>query len=508
MPSTTLGGLLDSARRIVPPVLLPASGSRLPTSLRSNDAAKHRATLGRPSLFDAPHHAARPRTRSAASISLTLPSRSTVLFVLGCLAWYTSSALSSNLAKALLSLSPRQKALPDSQRPMAPPFPYPVTLTMIQFIFVHLFAGLCGSRRLLGGFAMTTIVKPSWARVMEVGRLSVFGVVGHIFSSLAISRVPVATVHTIKALSPLFTVLSYTYLFGVSYSSRTYFSLAPLTFGVMLACSGFSFSADDIVGFTAALGSTFVFVAQNIYSKKLLRKGEKAKQERELGLRSDDAKMDKLNVLFYASGCSAVLMLPVVLYYDSHALFAASTPDPAAASTFKTLSLIFGNGIVYSLQSILAFSILSLVSPVTYSIASLLKRIFVIILALVWFHQQVRFLQLVGIVLTFAGLWLYTDAKTRDEVDKAEGKMRRREGEELEGVLPTRQVRSTAFSTTAPTAAATAMPMTQQQRQRQHQQDLYDRIAQAGPYQPPRMVRSYVHDPRNSFPSPPYSDKE
>jgi solute carrier family 35 protein E1 len=48
--------------------------------------------------------------------------------------------------------------------------------------------------------------------------------------------------------------------------------------------------------------------------------------------------------------------------------------------------------------------VLALVSPVTYSIAGLCKRIFVIVVAIVWFGQKVSFLQCTGIVLTFVGL--------------------------------------------------------------------------------------------------------
>ena len=48
--------------------------------------------------------------------------------------------------------------------------------------------------------------------------------------------------------------------------------------------------------------------------------------------------------------------------------------------------------------------VLALVSPVTYSIAGLCKRIFVIVVAIIWFGQKVSFLQCTGIVLTFVGL--------------------------------------------------------------------------------------------------------
>jgi solute carrier family 35 protein E1 len=73
---------------------------------------------------------------------------------------------------------------------------------------------------------------------------------------------------------------------------------------------------------------------------------------------------------------------------------------------------MFLNGIVHFAQNIIAFIILASVSPVTYSIASLSKRVAVICIALVWFDQLVHPLQGMGIGLTFLlGLWMYNNAK-------------------------------------------------------------------------------------------------
>uniref|UniRef100_V5EJG1 Sugar phosphate transporter domain-containing protein n=1 Tax=Kalmanozyma brasiliensis (strain GHG001) TaxID=1365824 RepID=V5EJG1_KALBG len=455
-------------------------------------------------------------TLPTSSISETA-SKSTALFVLGCLAWYTSSSLSSNTSKALLSKGRVPKVdgqdwgVPPAARP--PAFPYPVTLTLIHFIFVNVCCAICASRRILGNRALTRLVKPSFHRVAEVGQLAFFNVMGQALSSLAISRVPVATVHTIKALSPLFTVLSYTYLFNVTYSSKTYMSLLPLTSGVMMACTGFAFNADDIVGFGAALGSTFVFVAQNIYSKKLLRKGEKD------GIPGTDSeKMDKINILFYSSACSIVLMIPMALYYDGTAIF--SNPSWKANAAWPhdrgmlVLYLLLCNGLVHFAQNILAFNVLSMVSPVTYSIASLLKRVFVIVLAIIWFGQAVSLLQWFGIALTFYGLWMYNDSKTKDDVQKGERKVERKQVAS-QGLLP--------LSTVSITSSANDFG------QGLHSRPHPSAPPAGGGYQhtagrsrpayvapsvggwndvPDNMMKSYIKDPTKSLPSPPDSDKE
>lgn len=495
------------------------SRSSLPTSSsRSND--KPRRSLDRPRLFKRHGSNVDHIHTQLFDKAVAPPSRSTVLFVLGCLAWYISSSLSSNTSKALLS---KGRNHVDSGLPQVrpPAFPYPVTLTLIHFGFVNVCCAICASRRMLGHRALTRLVPPSLSRVAEVGQLAFFNVVGQALSSLAIARVPVSTVHTIKALSPLFTVLSYTYLFNVSYSSKTYMSLFPLTAGVMMACTGFAFNADDMVGFAAALASTLVFVAQNIFSKKLLRKGE----------RSEGEKMDKINILFYSSGCSIVLMIPMALYYDGSSLlfrpsWNASEAYPYDRRTF-VLSWLLCNGLVHFAQNILAFNVLSMVSPVTYSIASLLKRVFVIVLAILWFRQSVTRLQWFGIGLTFYGLWMYNDSKTKDDVDKGDKKVERQQGVGNHAILPltSASTASTASGASgwtdalhnrphpfAPSTSAYAFAA-QQPSAHAAPARLHQPVYPPAPTKgwndiPDSTLTSYINDPTKSLPSPPDSDKE
>ncbi|KAK0474315.1 hypothetical protein EDD18DRAFT_720881 [Armillaria luteobubalina] len=119
--------------------------------------------------------------------------------------------------------------------------------------------------------------------------MGVFQVGGYIFSSMAISTIPVSSVHTIKALSPLFTVAAFALLFRVSYSAKTHVSLLPLTVGVMLACP-FDMTASNYIGLLCAFGSAVVFVTSNIFKV----------------MPSNDSSRPSLNLLFYSS--SSVIM--------------------------------------------------------------------------------------------------------------------------------------------------------------------------------------------------------
>lgn len=197
----------------------------------------------------------------------------------------------------------------------------------------------------------------------------------------------------------------------------------------MLACS-FNIRANAI-GFLCALGSTFIFVAQNIFSKKLLPKESKeaggggAEGEKHFGGGggagaagggAGAAKLDKLNLLFYSSGMAFFLMIPIWLYSDASALLfpstiSLSTPATTDEAPSTLLFYFFLNGSVHFLQNLLAFSLLARTSPVTYSIASLVKRIAVICIAIVWSHQRVNAIQGLGMSMTFGGLWMYNRAK-------------------------------------------------------------------------------------------------
>ncbi|KAF5316408.1 hypothetical protein D9619_006307 [Psilocybe cf. subviscida] len=358
------------------------------------------------------HYLPLPTRRSTRAFATGRPTMSTstqssnFLFILLCSLWYTTSALSSNTGKAILNQ-----------------FRYPITLTFVQFGFVAFYCLLFMSPAI----RFSKFRAPTRAIIGTTLPMGLFQVGGHIFSSIAISRIPVSTVHTIKALSPLFTVAAYALLFGVSYSSKTYVSLLPLTIGVMLACS-FDVSASNVVGILCAFGSALVFVSSNIFFKKIMPSNSS-------GTSASTHKLDKLNLLLYSSGMAFVLMIPIWAYYDLPLLLAGvKTPLKGGPPTHSVTYYFFMNGTVHYAQNIIAFVILSSTSPVTYSIASLIKRVVVICMAIIWFNQSVHPIQAFGICMTFTGLYMYNNAK--GDVEKGEKKLRRLEATK-DMMLPT-----------------------------------------------------------------------
>lgn len=314
-------------------------------------------------------------------------------------------------------------------------FPKPITLTIIQFAFV---SGWC---LFLAWLARTFprlktaipalrngIRYPTREVISTTLPLALFQIGGHILSSTATEKIPVSLVHTIKGLSPLFTVLAYRFIYDIRYPTATYLSLVPLTLGVVLACS--VELSGNFFGILCAFVAALIFVTQNIFSKHLFNQANQAEADGP-ATAATQRKLDKLNLLCYCSGLAFVLTFPIWLWTDALPLYAAplsltthEAPSPAPSSSLFLPPQFFFNGMCHFAQNMLAFVLLSIVSPVTYSVASLIKRVFVIVIAIVWFGNSTTTLQAVGIALTFLGLYLYdrtSDSAKADRRAKLEG---------------------------------------------------------------------------------------
>lgn len=331
-----------------------------------------------------------------------------------CILWYMTSALTNTSSKSILNA-----------------FPKPVTLTIIQFACVSLWclifaymASLFPSLKIAIPALKNGIRYPSKEVIATAMPLAVFQLLGHLLSSTATSKIPVSLVHTIKGLSPLFTVLAYRVVFRIRYARATYLSLVPLTVGVMLACST-DFSG-NFVGILCAFVGALVFVTQNIFSKKLFNEGSRADAE---GNSQSSRRLDKLNLLLYCSGGAFLLTTPVWLLSEGFSIVKDFWTDGAVDLSGKKGSLDHGplfvefvfNGIFHFGQNIMAFVLLSMLSPVSYSVASLIKRVWVIVVAIIWFRNPTTPIQAFGVALTFFGLYLY-DRNSMDDAAERRAK--------------------------------------------------------------------------------------
>ncbi|KAI9703923.1 MAG: suppressor of loss of ypt1 [Bogoriella megaspora] len=380
----------------------------------------------RKSLSEALHNVRTRRqsvSQNAHEIADALKAPVSMKLVVLCCAWFGMSILSNTSSKSILIA-----------------FPKPVTLTLVQFGFVTTWCLLSAwaAHQFQGVKRLVPVLKyqirpPSRQLIVTTLPLTVFQIGGHILNSDAMARIPVSLVHTIKGLSPLFTVLAYRCIFNVHYASATYFALIPLTVGVVMACSA-NFSA-NFTGLLCAFGSALLFVTQNIVSKKLFNDAAKAEADATQPVQM--RKPDKLNLLCYSSALSLLFTAPIWLWTEGFTIAADFIDDASVQLSDRPGRLDHGrlaleflfNGTFHFLQSLVAFILLGMVSPVTYSVASLIKRVAVICFAIVWFGNKFSNIQAFGIGLTFVGLYLYD--RTSDAAKQEKVKERQERAEPL-----------------------------------------------------------------------------
>ncbi|GMM30991.1 Sly41 protein [Martiniozyma asiatica (nom. inval.)] len=431
------------------------------------------------------------------SSKFNLPSINYKLIVL-CLIWYLTSVVSSSSTKKILM-----------------EFKHPVSLTEVQFVMNAFFCILTMwifqilEKRGMGiiqvfppgtfpenltkeGYhIINSFLYPSNLVFKTTVPMGMFQFMGQIASHNATSIIPVSLVHTIKALSPMTTVLIYRFFFGKIFSSKTYMTLIPLIAGVMLSCSRNSSKHNEESvfhkGCIFAFISMLIFVAQNIFAKKILTWDEKQKLEddedrrannflqrfnwkvtrsesatstpilpishsfksprseyfdvqQNLGssasssndtsrnnstqnlsnfvndstmhskfiFNSPQKKLDKISVLFYCSIVGFFLTFPVFLVSEFN-FFKKYETLTIFTMEINTIYWILIYSISHFVQSLMAFQILGMVSPINYSIANILKRIIIIAFSIIieGTYTQLNSKQWIGLFLTFVGLYSY-----------------------------------------------------------------------------------------------------
>lgn len=344
-------------------------------------------------------------------------------------------------------------------------FPFPMTVTLIQLCSITLYSGPF--------FNLWRIRKyqdiPRAYYLRLIVPLAIGKLLASVTSHISLWKVPVSYAHTgqlsksqsnrnllhtspnaenylqflfffpnnyctVKATMPLFTVVLTRVFFGEKQPTLVYLSLLPIITGVAIATvTEISF---DMLGLISALISTMGFSLQNIFSKKVKRSltriislGFHYQFNRFSMQVLKDTGIHHLRLLHLLGKLSLFIFLPLWLYMDSMAVFRHSVivwhlsiNSPLLISNYyfprlqknldyRVIALLFTDGVLNWMQNIIAFSVLSLVTPLTYAVASASKRIFVIAVSLLILGNPVTWVNCLGMTLAIIGVLCYNRAK-------------------------------------------------------------------------------------------------
>ncbi|XP_001637221.2 solute carrier family 35 member E1 [Nematostella vectensis] len=298
-----------------------------------------------------------------------IPGEAIRIFLL-CTVWFTVSSTNNVITKRLLNK-----------------FPHPVTVAFVQVFSTALFMG--PTLVLWRVPKYSAIPKTTFYKFIVP--LSFGKALAAVSAYVSIWKVPVSYAHTVKATMPIFTVVLSRLILGQKQTPLVYFSLAPIVLGVMVStATELSF---DIVGLMSALLATLTFAVQNIFTKKMMR----------------ELHISHLRLLSILARIATVILLPIWALYDLRKILTYS--DLSEENILWLLVVITINGFLNFVQNMVAFTVLSLITPLSYSVATASKRILVISVSLFMLRNPVTIYNFLGMLMAIFGVFIYNKAK-------------------------------------------------------------------------------------------------
>lgn len=246
------------------------------------------------------------------------------------------------------------------------------------------FASVLGTRTAKSPSEITSAVQPYstfWRDMLLVGIMRGLTV---LFGLISLANVAVSFTETIKSSAPFFTVIFAQLILRQSTSWQVNASLLPVMIGLAL-CSANELSF-NMIGFFAAVANNIIDCIQNVFSKHLLKS------------------LTPVQLQFYTSAAAAILQLPVLLYTLAPELRNASIPS-------NVWVMILIDAVFYHLQSVTAYFTMSLLTPVSQSVANTVKRALLIFLSIMWFGNEISFLSGAGMVTVIFGVFAYNHCR-------------------------------------------------------------------------------------------------
>ncbi|WZN60898.1 sugar phosphate transporter [Chloropicon roscoffensis] len=220
-----------------------------------------------------------------------------------------------------------------------------------------------------------------WKQMVVLGALRGSTI---ILGLVSLSYVAASFTETIKASSPLVTVLFSWMILGEQTSLPVVLSLLPVMGGLVLCTS--SELSFHTIGFLAVLLNNVLDCIQNILSKKMMK-----------------LLVTPVQLQFFTSVVGMFFLLPALLWQLQRSAVSAETKVVGREVAFYMLIA----AVLFHAQSVSAYCTMSLMSPVSMSVANTLKRTLMIFISILYFHNTVGVSNVGGILMVVGGVALY-----------------------------------------------------------------------------------------------------
>ena len=272
-------------------------------------------------------------------------------------------------------------------------FPYPLTLTTIQFAI----GGLLATFAWTFGLQKRPVIQEG--ALNSIVPLACIHVVGNMLTNVSLRAVAVSFTHTVKAMEPAFSVMMSAGFLGYRPSLAVVASLVPIISGVALAST--SELTFNWIGFLAAMGSNLTFQSRNVLSKKFMLKGK--------------AGLDNVNLFSIITIMAFFILAPIAIAVEGVRV----TPAALSALPDGILRKALVAGLTFHAYQQISYLILQRVSPVTHAVGNCIKRVVVIVASVIAFNTAVTQQNALGTALALFGVFLYSRAKQAEKPSKS-----------------------------------------------------------------------------------------
>ncbi|XP_015782338.1 solute carrier family 35 member E1 homolog [Tetranychus urticae] len=304
-----------------------------------------------------------------------LPKNELIIVIL-CILWYSVSSSNAIVSKTILTH-----------------FPFPMTVSIVQLSSIYVFLKPILMYLKASEKQVTFERRYFWRMILPLA-LGKFAAA--LSSHISIWKVPISYSHTVKSTMPLFVIFLSRLINGEKQTTKVYLSIIPIVAGVSIATvTELNF---NLVGLTFALLSSFIVSLLNIFSKNVMK---------------ERPGLHHLALLSILAKYAFFISIPSWIYMDLFSIFKATTEIPHHLYAYLII-----DGFLTFLQNIIAFTILSLVSPLTYSVANSSKRIAIIIVSLITMKNPITFTNMFGMCTAVTGVLLYNRAKHEQNAAK------------------------------------------------------------------------------------------